>query len=492
MQKLIDSKIKLDRYVDIINTKYPGYMELNNIPNDKDLIFFNISDRKIINRFTDIYNQKLYNLYEVDVPHGIRNLHNTCYFNSVIQFLYRIVEMRVFLTDDRIKEQYKVGSKIHGLINIFNLIQTNGMGKYEQKHFFETCTLPNAQIDVQEDASEFLTAILTKLFIDCHTVEANFKNDNDLNTIKNISYYCDKYNSIPIRTFPNNDPRNFLIFNIETTETKYFFGEVRQVMKQQTNTMLQLRLSKSDTLISVQKLMINNSTSTSTLKLEYKDITDIDTLLNNLIKIGAIKKEENNGQIEVYDGIYNNPEMTNVEYLRTEPAKVGYYNNLGDYFKQYNTNPENHPRIIYIVSESINIVFNNYIIVNLVIFDETQAKIYYRGDLHIDTHLVLPSGEQYECISVVVHSGSTIRYGHYYTYAKYNNEWYELNDSSVSKVDQYWYRRNIQTNPKSTLTPYIVLYRKVNKLVHAPHVPHVPFETVSDNRVTNNLDNYLV
>ena len=39
-----------------------------------------------------------------------------------------------------------------------------------------------------------------------------------------------------------------------------------------------------------------------------------------------------------------------------------------------------------------------------------------------------------ELYGVVVHAGGSANCGHYYSYVKYGDSWYEMNDSNVHKV----------------------------------------------------------
>lgn len=63
----------------------------------------------------------------------------------------------------------------------------------------------------------------------------------------------------------------------------------------------------------------------------------------------------------------------------------------------------------------------------------------------------------YELYAAVVHCGSSVDSGHYYTYAKDGENWYQFNDSSVTKclnADLH--------NLHPPETPYILFYRRVD------------------------------
>lgn len=69
--------------------------------------------------------------------------------------------------------------------------------------------------------------------------------------------------------------------------------------------------------------------------------------------------------------------------------------------------------------------------------------------------------EKYSLLSIVVHSGSSLHYGHYYTYMRYgNNDWYLANDSVVTKVS---FENLVSTqNTFKDDTPYILFYEKMS------------------------------
>ncbi|KAI5149086.1 ubiquitin carboxyl-terminal hydrolase 36/42 [Enteropsectra breve] len=68
--------------------------------------------------------------------------------------------------------------------------------------------------------------------------------------------------------------------------------------------------------------------------------------------------------------------------------------------------------------------------------------------LKLNKNLVV-NGTTYEIIGCLCHSGS-LNSGHYYTFAKRGDMWYEFNDSMISK----------NQTPQSGETPYIVFYKK--------------------------------
>lgn len=60
---------------------------------------------------------------------------------------------------------------------------------------------------------------------------------------------------------------------------------------------------------------------------------------------------------------------------------------------------------------------------------------------------------EYELYAVVVHCGSSVDSGHYYTFAKDKSDWYKFNDSSVMKATS-----DDLSKLKPPETPYILFY----------------------------------
>lgn len=82
------------------------------------------------------------------------------------------------------------------------------------------------------------------------------------------------------------------------------------------------------------------------------------------------------------------------------------------------------------------------------------------------------SDSKYKLSGILVHSGSA-ESGHYYSYIKIGEQWFEFNDKSVSEF-------NIQNNLKNecfgcaegkkTRSAYMLFYEKVNSNYHGVHL----------------------
>ena len=60
----------------------------------------------------------------------------------------------------------------------------------------------------------------------------------------------------------------------------------------------------------------------------------------------------------------------------------------------------------------------------------------------IDKELVLSQNTKYQLFGISNHSG-TLDFGHYYSYTKVNDNWYEFNDSYVSKKNISYNSTNV-------------------------------------------------
>lgn len=74
----------------------------------------------------------------------------------------------------------------------------------------------------------------------------------------------------------------------------------------------------------------------------------------------------------------------------------------------------------------------------------------------LDSYLLLDS-IKYELYAAVVHCGSSVDSGHYYTYARDEGEWYKFNDYVVFKTQP---EELCQLHPPET--PYILFYSRVD------------------------------
>lgn len=106
-------------------------------------------------------------------------------------------------------------------------------------------------------------------------------------------------------------------------------------------------------------------------------------------------------------------------------------------------------------------------IIHLKRFDNYQRKIrkFIKYDEYLNLSKItkdnLNENIQYKLCSMLIHKGSSIDSGHYYSFVRTsNNDWYIFNDHSVTKAD----RHNV-LNQK----PYLLFYEKLIERVKRPH-----------------------
>ena len=69
--------------------------------------------------------------------------------------------------------------------------------------------------------------------------------------------------------------------------------------------------------------------------------------------------------------------------------------------------------------------------------------------------------EIYSMVAMCVHSGSSLHYGHYYSYVTYQAEWLLANDSQLSETTFESLMANL--NLFKDDTPYVLFYKRVNE-----------------------------
>lgn len=95
---------------------------------------------------------------------------------------------------------------------------------------------------------------------------------------------------------------------------------------------------------------------------------------------------------------------------------------------------------------------------------QQRTKILQR--VNLDNQIVLDRKE-YELYAAVVHCGSSVDSGHYYTFARDNTDWYKFNDCSVlqTKAEELHGLRPPET-------PYILFYRSLDSSEPEPVQKH--------------------
>ncbi|XP_045784830.1 ubiquitin carboxyl-terminal hydrolase 38 [Maniola jurtina] len=93
-------------------------------------------------------------------------------------------------------------------------------------------------------------------------------------------------------------------------------------------------------------------------------------------------------------------------------------------------------------------------------------SVYYNNNVTLPTIRTQGIHASYNLFAAVVHSGTTLDLGHYYTLAKDNDIWHKYNDCIVSPIDESHLNKLSRSS-----TPYILFYRRAD--VDEPVVPRM-------------------
>ncbi|OWR50453.1 Ubiquitin specific protease [Danaus plexippus plexippus] len=92
---------------------------------------------------------------------------------------------------------------------------------------------------------------------------------------------------------------------------------------------------------------------------------------------------------------------------------------------------------------------------------QTQTKlmhtVYHNHTVTLPTVRTQPVHPVYNLFAAVIHAGTTLDSGHYFTLAKDNDQWHKFNDDEVSFADE-----NLLNGLSRSSTPYILFYRRTD------------------------------
>jgi len=90
---------------------------------------------------------------------------------------------------------------------------------------------------------------------------------------------------------------------------------------------------------------------------------------------------------------------------------------------------------------------------------------------------------KYKLYAVLIHDGYSINSGHYYSFVRLSHDnWYAMNDSSVSKINE---RTVLQQ------APYMLFYEKVQKYVHRESKKEEKIEIKKEKEEKNEIKEIL-
>lgn len=429
-------------------------MSTSNIENNLDILNILYNQKTMIKNTLNNYSiNKNNNLAgNFHLAPGINNFGNTCFHNATIQLLYRIEELTDFLMYDNVFNQFKDNTNIKRYVSLIrNMHQSNTIIN-DKNLVMSTCNISfrNFQF-TQEDAQELLNSILDKLSLTpgkCTDVTIDYK--------INKQVICDKNKNL-IKTFPNTDPRNFIIFKksdlqcntgINGVDTSYFKDNIA---KNKFGLRTQL-------LIEYNKCIQNNKFS----KLYTRD--------ENMLQLNIINQNKTN-----VEDIISDIQFQSFDNIIKQQKYIIKKDNMGNdkiYFEK-------------------NIIkFNKYLICHLLIFDFQNNGIKVKSNLQLAKNngfITINENNnkiEYELVAIVVHSGQNIQSGHYLAYIKHNTGWYHYDDTVRTQINTNSdYNSMVQYMKSKNEDPYIVLYRQKSKY---------KFNIYNPNSIPQDMNNYLV
>ncbi|QKF94259.1 peptidase C19 ubiquitin carboxyl-terminal hydrolase [Fadolivirus algeromassiliense] len=364
-------------------------------------------------------------------PPGLTNIMNaSCFHNAGVQLLYRIVELRNFIMDDKIKNQYKDDSFIHNIIELFKLMhgtKDEYLKRDEIKDLVDICLTKTLNWGGnQQDTHEFLEIILNGLLIDC---AADFQ-------LKNKDEYCNGFDQI--KFFEEDDPRNlFKTLYVDKRSYTTNDGIYLESIKEDRSNIIQQEFDL-DSSEKLEEIIMNKAKKQKMeAEKEIKKFTqeEYDREKNNYSNHTKETFGKTLPNIVIKD--------KNGEYVKIKvPTKLDLYDKSN---KNYKVEKED-------VDQERYYIPNEYLIIQLKVFDEYLNKKTH--NIQVNDFKYPGTNYEYEFVGKIIHHGMDIDGGHYVANIKYNDQWYLYNDTHVKNTDKD--DNGIGADP----TPYILLFKR--------------------------------
>ena len=378
---------------------------------------------------------------------GLANTGNTCFHNSTIQLLYRMEELDEFISKNNvvIQSQYK-NVFIRDLIKLLNkmyVTQFKDRISETEMNKYNICPLiPTYRKGAQEDAYEFLIFILHNLIIDCTNSE----------NLKTGIKYCDNYFK-QLKYFPKDDPRTYFPVGETTTLSHITTYKLSNLSKAGFEQVFDILSKKSDSLTDVDVFNSINSGNFTVFNNDQNSYMKRKNIKS--IKFSYVEQKESipeaieKKRIPMLNPVDISPSLKQIDLIKTQNDYV-----ITSDFDNFTIKTFNK-------KTGYDLTDNKYLFIPIKRFDMTGTKN--SRMFKIDEYI---NNNNYKLVGFVVHSG-TLSGGHYWSYIKRGNIWYEYNDSVMHSVNNEEINRLINPSNSSTtgitgITPYILLYRKIN------------------------------
>lgn len=105
----------------------------------------------------------------------------------------------------------------------------------------------------------------------------------------------------------------------------------------------------------------------------------------------------------------------------------------------------------------MNVIYNNRFDSKLQVQTKLMHNVYHNHTVTLPTVRAQAVHAVYNLFAAVIHAGTTLDSGHYYTLAKDNDTWHKYNDDEVTFADE----NHLHTLSRSS-TPYVLFYRRTD------------------------------
>jgi len=358
----------------------------------------------------------------INLPPGLANLGATCFHNAATQLFYRMDELLSYVTRDDIYNQYTINSPFKYYIELLQIMKTNAdndepVVSHDELQILVATQICNVLPDKyvqgqQEDASEFLEGIL-----------------NDMN-----------FNGQKDKNLPTTDPRTFLSIIYETYKCELdvkFSGDpfiklYKKIYSERWNDATEEQ--KKDP--KWGQLTLDPNKYNQYVQQYQNYLTDSSTKCRPWIKGKTIP----DWMLRLS---FNENTDKGIEEIIGE--NINYDNDITERFFASDVT-SNGPVQYQLYAKKTNYIPNKYLIIQLRVFSREgtitkkkghNIKLANNNDEFIFKYKEngVQKEKTYELVGTVNHEG-TLTVGHYWAYIKYNNQWYEYNDTRRDKIDR--------------------------------------------------------